>query len=132
MGVDKGFDFYPPLTDSDVDKVSTGLPDNVVILTTSLKYSRGFSQKRRSYTSHFTVYPRTPAEFLLPQDGLTCMMLSSPRPKLKKATSLASPSICRNSSFRASIYNFLESSPRYLHSSVLSGRVEDIRSLRYL
>ena len=113
MGFDKGFDFYPPLTDSDVDKVSTGLPDNVVILTTSLKYSRGFSQKRRSYTSHFTVYPSTLVESLLPQDGLTCTILSSPRPNLKKATSesLASPSICRNSSFRASIYNFLKSSP---------------------
>jgi hypothetical protein len=39
MGVDKGFDFYPPLTDSDVDKVSR-LPDNVKeysVLTTSLK-----------------------------------------------------------------------------------------------
>lgn len=39
MGVDKGFDFYPPLTDSDGDKVSR-LPDNVKeyqALTTSLK-----------------------------------------------------------------------------------------------
>jgi len=39
MGIDKGFDFYPPLTDSDADKVST-LPDNVKeysVLTTSLK-----------------------------------------------------------------------------------------------
>ena len=111
MGVDKGFDLYPPLTDSDIDKVSTGLPDNVMILTTSLKYSRGFSQKRRSYTSHFTVYPSTLVESLLPQDGLTCTILSSPRPNLKKATSLASPSLCRKSSFRASIYNFLKSTP---------------------
>ena len=38
MGIDKGFDFYSPVTDFDVDKVSM-LPDNVEYsaLTTSLK-----------------------------------------------------------------------------------------------
>ena len=56
MGVDKGFDFYPPLTDSDVDKVSTALPDNVVkeylFQTTSLKYrpsGRPFLMKSEKY-----------------------------------------------------------------------------------
>ena len=63
MGFDKGFDFYPPLTDSDVDKVSTALPDNVVkeylVLTTSLKYrpcGRPFLMKSEKNTKSMTTW----------------------------------------------------------------------------
>ena len=63
MGVDKGFDFYPPLTDLDVDKVSTGLPDNIVkeylLQTTSLKYrpsGRPFLMKSEKNTKPMTAW----------------------------------------------------------------------------
>ena len=63
MGVDKGFDFYPPLTDLDVDKVSTGLPDNIVkeylLQTTILKYrpsGRPFLMKSEKNTKPMTTW----------------------------------------------------------------------------
>ena len=80
MGVDKGFDFYPPLTDSDVDKVSAGLPDNVVkeylVLTTSLKYrpsGRPFLMKSERSTKPMTTWQFSGAQSFLSKASILAL-----------------------------------------------------------